>query len=179
MGPLARVPGMGTLTLGLIIWAVGIFLFPWATVNCTAHPLIVGSCTGVPFASALQIGLRGHTETIDPLMARYAVELLLGIGAVLIFLASWSTRITRSFYIWVALWLLVAAVFAVLGSSGVGILVAHPASAGLQSGNWTGDNGLAASFLGLLIGLGALLYLIINQGRSADPAPGTHQNSGR
>jgi hypothetical protein len=179
MGPLARVPGMGTLTLGLIIWAVGIFLFPWATVNCTAHPLIVGSCTGVPFASALQIGLRGHTETIDPLMARYAVELLLGIGAVLIFLASWSTRITRSFYIWVALWLLVATVFAVLGSSGVGILVAHPASAGLQSGNWSGDNGLAASFLGLLIGLGALLYLIINQGRSADPAPGTYQNSGR
>jgi hypothetical protein len=174
MGPLARVPGMGTLTLGLIIWAIGTFLFPWATVDCNANPLFVSSCTGVPFASALQVGLRSHAATIDPLVALYAVELLLGVSAALIFLASWSARITRSFYIWVALWLLVAAIFAVLGSSGVGILVAHPVSVGLEPGHWSGDNGLAASFLGLLIGLGALLYLMINQGRTANPTREAH-----
>jgi hypothetical protein len=179
MGPLARVPGMGTLTLGLIIWALGIFLFPWATVNCNANPLLVGTCRGVPFASVLQLGLRSHAEVIDPLVALYAVGLLLGGSAVLIFLASWSSRITRSFYIWVALWLLVAGLAAVLGSSGVGVLVANPVAAGLEPGKWSGDNGLAATFLGLLIGLGALLYLVINQVRPAPSSQATDQNSGR
>jgi hypothetical protein len=174
MGPLARVPGMGTLTLGLIIWAIGTFLFPWATVNCTANPILVSSCTGIPFASALQVGLRSHAATVDPLVALYAVELLLGFSAVLIFLASWSARITRGFYVWVTLWLLAATFFAVLGSSGVGTLVANPVSVGLGPGHWSGDNGLAASFLGLLIGFGALLYLMINQGRTAAPSREAH-----
>ena len=166
MGTLSRIPGMGSLTLGLFIWAVGTFLFPWATENCTATPLFLGTCTGVPFTSALQVGLGGHTAAFDPLVSLYAAGLLLGIGAALIFLASWSTRIAGGFYVWVAIWLLTATFFAVLGDAGVGLLVAHPVSQGLAPGHWTGDNGVVTSFLGLLIGWGALLYLVISAGFS-------------
>ena len=161
MGPLGRIPGMGSLSLGLAIWAIGTFLFPWATVNCTAVPLVYATCSGVSWSSALQVGLRDHATTIDPLLAVYAAGLLLGASAILIFLASWTFRITRSFYVWVALWLAAATAIAVVASSGVGLLVAHPESVGLQAGAWRGDNGIAASFLGLLIAWGALLYLVI------------------
>jgi hypothetical protein len=164
MGTLSRIPGMGSLTLGLFIWAIGTFLFPWATENCTATPLLLGSCTGVPFTSALRIGIVGQTMTFDPLVSLYAIGLLLGIGAVLIFLASWSARIAGAFYAWVAVWLLTATFFAVLGNAGVGLLVAHPVSQGLSAGHWNGDDGVVTSFLGLLIGWGALLYLVISAG---------------
>jgi hypothetical protein len=166
MRTLSRVPGMGSLTLGLFIWAVGTFLFPWATENCTATPLLLGTCTGVPFTSALRVGLSGQTTTFDPLVSLYAIGLLLGIGAVLIFLASWSARIAGSFYVWVAIWLLTATFFAVLGNAGVGLLVAHPVSQGLSAGHWNGDDGVVTSFLGLLIGWGALLFLVISAGFS-------------
>ncbi len=163
----SRISGMGPLTLGLLIWAVGIFLFPWATVNCTATPLILGTCTGAPFSSALRIGLSNagnNAGAFDPLVSLYAVGLLLGIGAVLIFLASWSARITGGFYTWVALWLVAATGFALLGVAGVGLLVSHPVAYGLPAGTWRGDDGIAASFLGVLIGWGALLYLVITAG---------------
>jgi hypothetical protein len=166
MGTLSRIPGMGSLTLGLVIWAVGTFLFPWATENCTATPLFLGTCTGLPFTSSLEIGLKGRTAIFDPLVSLYAVGLLLGIGAALIFLTSWSSRIAASFYVWVALWLLTATFFVVLGDAGVGALVAHPASEGLPP-NWSGSNGFVTSLLGLLIGWGALFYLIISAGVSS------------
>jgi len=162
----SRISGMGSLTLGLVIWAVGIYLFPWATVNCTATPFILGTCSGVPFSSTLRIGLINNAGAFDPLVSLYAVGLLLGIGAVLIFLASWSARITGGFYTWVALWLVAATGFALLGVAGVGPLVSHPATYGLAAGAWRGDDGIAASFLGVLIGWGALLYLVITAGLS-------------
>jgi hypothetical protein len=172
MRTLSRIPGMGSLTLGLFIWAVGVFLFPWATENCTNTPLLLGTCTGVPFTSTLQIALKGYTSsTFDPLVSLYAVGLLLGIGAVLIFLASWSARIAGGFYVWVALWLLTATFFAVAGDAGVGLLAAHPVSYGLSAGQWTGDDGVVTSFLGLLIGWGALLYLVISARFSESTAP--------
>ena len=115
MGPLARVPGTGTLTLGLIIWAIGTFIFPWATVNCTANPILVATCSGVSFSSALQVSLRDHATNIDPLVAIYAAGLLLGIAASLIFLASWTSRLTPGLYVWIALWLVTATSIAVLG----------------------------------------------------------------
>jgi hypothetical protein len=166
MGTLSRIPGMGSLTVGLFIWAIGTFVFPWATENCTSAPLLLGTCTGVPFASALRIGLDSQTTAFDPLVSLYAIGLLLGIGAVLIFLASWSARIAAGFYVWVAIWLLTATLFAVLGTAGVGLLVAHPVSQGLSAGHWNSDDGVVTSFLGLLIGWGALLYLVISAGFS-------------
>ncbi|MGO8949563.1 MAG: hypothetical protein ACLQUY_18310 [Ktedonobacterales bacterium] len=169
MGPFARVSGMGTLALGLVIWAIGVFFFPWATVNCNATPLFLGTCSGVTFASALQVGLRDHAATIDPLVAVYAAGLLLGISAFLILLISWTARITRSFYVWVAIWLVIATSIAVVGISGVDLLVAHPAAVGLQPGDWSSDEGVAASLLGLLIGWGALLYLVVNAGLNQSP----------
>jgi hypothetical protein len=157
---------MGALTFALAVWAAGIFLFPWATTNCGSVPLIAGTCTGLPFTSALRLGINGHAQAFDPLVSLHAVGLLLGIGAALIFLTAWLGRITRSFYVWVALWLLAATFIAFVANAGVGLLVAHPAAQGL-SGRWNGDNGIIVTFLGLLIGWGALLYLIINSGRQS------------
>jgi hypothetical protein len=157
----STIPGTGLLVGALLLWGAGILVFPWATVNCNGLPLIASQCIGLPYTSALRFGISGSTTTFDALSALYAVDILLVSGAALLLIGVALRAITARFCLWALLWLAAAAFFAFVGRAGVGDAIAHPAALGLTSGHWTGDTGLGATLLALVLGLGAVIYLWI------------------
>lgn len=154
-----KVPAAGILTLSTILFLVGVFVMPWATVNCTQTPLFIGQCTGVSFAGAASQGIRAHVGVFDPLAAKYAIPILLAGGALLTLIGVWRRGIFRAGGLWLVFWLLVATCFAVLGDLGVGAVVANAPALGLSAGKWSGDTGIVVAFLGLLLGWGSALFL--------------------
>lgn len=154
-----RISASGALTLSAVLFLIGIFIMPWATVNCTQTPLFLGQCTGVNYAGATSAGIRAYANVFDPLAARYAIPILLAGGALLVLLGVWGRDLFRRGGMWLVLWLLTATLFAALGDLGAGAIVANPVTYGLPGGRWSGDSGIAVAFLGLLIGWGAALYL--------------------
>lgn len=160
--PPRKLPASGALTLSAVLFLVGIFVMPWATVNCTQTPLFIGQCTGVSFAGATSAGIRAHLTVFDPLAAQYAAPILLAAGALLLLLGVWRRDLFRAGGLWLVLWLIVATSFAVVGDLGVGALVTNPVIYGLPAGKWSGDTGIIVAFLGLLLGWGGTLYLSIN-----------------
>lgn len=154
-----KLPASGALTLSVVLFLVGLFAMPWATINCTQTPLFLGQCTGVNFSGATDAGIRAYATELDPLAARYAIPVLLAGGALLLLLGVWRRDLFRAGGLWLVLWLLVATAFAVLGDLGAGALIANPTAYGLSTGKWSGDSGIVVAFLGLLVGWGAALYL--------------------
>ncbi|HET9110219.1 MAG TPA: hypothetical protein VFN78_05280 [Ktedonobacterales bacterium] len=149
--PTRSIPGAGAITGGLILWAWGFFLLPWATVNCAQAPLLLGSCQGLPVASALQIGLGAARTVFDPTAGLYAITGMLLTGALLILVAVWRRDITRTLCVWASLWLALALGCAVLAISGAQQVVANAPSVGLPTGDWRGDTGVLIVFLALLL----------------------------
>lgn len=149
--PTRSIPGAGAITGGLILWAWGFFLLPWATINCTQAPLLFGSCQGLPVASALEIGLGGARAYFEPTAGLYAITGLLFTGALLILIAVWRRDITRTLCVWASLWLALALGCAVLAISGVQQVVANAPSVGMPTGDWRGDTGVLIVFLALLL----------------------------
>jgi hypothetical protein len=145
------LPGSGTITGGLLLWAWGFFLLPWATVNCTKAPLLVGSCQGLPVASALQIGLGAARTVFDPSAALVALTGLLLVGALVILLAVWRRDITRTLCVWASLWLALALGCAALAVIGAQQVVSNAPAVGLPTGDWRGDTGVLVVFLALLL----------------------------
>lgn len=167
-----RLPGMGLLTAGLVIWGIGVLLFPWATVNCPSVVLLSGSCPGAPFGSSLGYGISAYASTFDGLLAIWAAPALLAAGALELLIGLWLGPISWRFCAWAALWLLVATGLAALADAGVGVVVAGHGAPGLQAGPWKGDNGIFAAFLGLLLGWIALALLVYRAARTSR-APAT------
>ncbi|MGH2516145.1 MAG: hypothetical protein ACRDHP_10870, partial [Ktedonobacterales bacterium] len=154
-----KVPASGALTLSAVLFLIGIFVMPWATVNCTQTPLFIGQCTGVNFTEATNAGILAYANVFDALASRYAIPALLAGGALLLLLGVWRRGLFSSGGLWLVVWLLGATCFAVLGDLGAGALIANPSAYGLAAGKWSGDSGIVVAFLGLLIGWGAALYL--------------------
>jgi hypothetical protein len=165
-----RMPGVSLLTVGLGVWGVGTFLFPWATVNCTNLPLISSTCPGVPFGYALGYGISAYSTNFDGLFAIFAAGLLLAGGALEMLIGLWWGRISWRFCAWSAIWLLGASALAILADAGVGVVVAGHGATGLPAGAWTGANGIFAALLGLLLGWIALGLLVYRTARA--PRPG-------
>jgi hypothetical protein len=164
----SAIPGTGLLVGALLLWAAGTLVFPWATVDCNGLPLIASQCIGLPYTSALRFGISSGTMTFDPLASIYAVDIVLVSGAALLLIGVALRAITARFCLWATLWLAAAAFFALVGRAGVGYAIAHPDALGLKSGHWTGDTGLGATLLALVLGLGAVVYLwvgAIREGR--------------
>lgn len=170
-----QLPGASVLNLGLIIWALGYFVAGWASLNCTQSPLFFSSCQGIPASGALSAGIAqaggnlivsSATDPnlllfVDPGIARYAIGILLGVGALLIFLGVWLRAVTRAFCVWTTLWLLAAVALAGVAFSGVGALVAHPTRYGLTAGTWSGESGIFVTLLGLIIAIAGLGVLTV------------------
>ncbi len=155
----AVLPGASVVTLGLVLWAWGFFLLPWATVNCNQTPLIIGTCYGLPVSSALQIGLYSAQPTIDSYIGYYTVGALLLVGAIFIAITLWRRAINRALCVWASLWLVVAFAFALVASQGAALAVEKPAFYGLGAGVWRGDSGVLVVFLALLAVLVGLVPL--------------------
>ncbi len=154
-----RLPGTAAVTLGGAIWAFGFLGMPWATVNCTAMPLLVGRCIGIGSNGAIAYAVARAPLHIDPLMAFYAGNLLQGLGGLLLLYGLWWRRLSSALCLWATLWLLAAVGFFVLGDVGVGIVTASALSLGLPSGTWRGDTGVPVTFAGLVIVLFSLVPL--------------------
>ena len=161
-----RLPGMGLLTAGLVIWGIGVFVFPWASVGCTGVPLVSGRCLGTPFGSSLGYGISAYVSTFDGLLALYAAGALLGLGALELLVGLWWGPVSWHFCAWAAIWLVVATGLAALADAGVGVVVAGHGAPGLPAGPWTGDNGIVTAFLGLLLGWIALALLAYRAART-------------
>src|SRR5262249_40707293 len=117
----APIPGTALLTLGLLVWAYGFLSAAWLTFNCTATPLFFGTCQGLDANGVLSTVLTraGASQNslilaIDPAVARYAISLLLGGGALLVLLGAWQRARSLTYSIWATLWLLTAVAFAAL-----------------------------------------------------------------
>jgi hypothetical protein len=149
--PARSLPGAGAITGGLVLWAWGFFLLPWATVNCSKAPLLLGSCQGLPVTSALQIGLNALRAAFDPSAALYALTGLLLTGALAILVTVWRRDITRTLCAWASAWLALALACAVLAISGAQQVVSNAPAAGLPAGDWRGDTGVLVVFLALLL----------------------------
>lgn len=145
------LPGSGAITGGLLLWAWGFFLLPWATVNCAQSPLLLGSCQGMPVTSALQIGLGDVRTFFDPSAGLVAITGLLLVGALGILLAVWRRDITRTLCSWATAWLAFALVSAAIAVAGAQRAVSDAPSVGLPTGDWRGDSGVLIVFLALLL----------------------------
>lgn len=172
---LIQLPGASALNLGLIIWVIGFLVVGWASLNCNQTPLIIGSCQGIPASSALFAEIAqaaGSTAVtsvndpqllvlLDPGIARYAIGILLGVGAALIFLGVWLRAVTRTFCVWTALWLVAAVVIVGVGYAGIGAIIAHPARYGLPAGTWSVQSGVYITLIGLVIAIAGLATLSV------------------
>jgi hypothetical protein len=170
---LIQLPGASLLNLGLLIWAFGFLVTAWASLNCTQTPLLVGSCQGTSASGALSAGIAQATAglvfgsatdpsillALDPNVARDAIGILLGGGALLIFLGVWLRAVTRTFCVWTTLWLLVAVALVGVAYNGVGAIVANPTHYGLPAGVWQGASGVLITLVGLILAIAGLATL--------------------
>jgi hypothetical protein len=151
--------GTGWLTAGVIFWALGCYVTPWASYGCNGLPLFLGVCHGISESTALQAGIQSASSSYDPLAAWYAGPLLLAGGGILL-LTGLSLRVSAgAFRVWGWLWALAALAVAVVAYSGVAAVIANPASFSLPSANWSGAPGLLATFLAVLFAVVGLVLL--------------------
>lgn len=159
----AAIPGTALLTLGLLIWAYGFLSAAWLTFNCTSQPLLFGTCQGLDANGVMStfITNSGASQSalilaVDPQVARYAISLLLGGGALLVLLGAWQRARSVTYSIWATLWLLAAIGFAALAYYGTTLLTAPGAQLPKGVTGVSGAVGILATIVGLafaLIGL--------------------------
>ena len=165
-----RIPGMGILTTGIVLWALGTLVLPWASVGCPSVVLLAAQCSGLNYSGVLRLGISSGATAFDPLAAIYAIPTLLVAGALLILLATWWGRIGPAFCLWVTLWLAAAALFAALGAAGVRDATANAARLGLPAGIWQPDSGDTLTVVALAVvtaGTGVLWYSVLRRQRPA------------
>lgn len=171
---LIQLPGAGVLNLGLIIWAIGFLVMGWASLNCTQTPLISASCQGIPANQGILAQIARMTQgaafqgvsdprlllTPDPNIAHYALGILLGVGAAMIFLGVWLRAVTRTFCIWTVLWLILAVALVGVAYAGVNYLIANAAAFHLPAGAWSLESGVWITLLGLILAIVGLILLL-------------------
>lgn len=163
--PRRPLPGAGALMLGVVLWALSVFVLPWASLNCASTPLVVGSCTGVAFDSVLRLGIEVHLPALGTQTAQTAQTVFLGVlvaGAVLIVLGLWSRLRPPWVYSLATVWLVAVALSGWLARDGVGVVVTQPDKVGLPAGGWSGDNGVLILVFAVIATLIGLIYLWVD-----------------
>jgi hypothetical protein len=171
--PAAQTPGAGTLTFGLVLWAIGFLWLAWASLDCPSFVLVSATCKGITADGAMtyaisQLGVGsapgGAPIAIDPRVGEYAISILLAVGALLIGIGVWRRGVSRPLCGWATVWLVAAAAFGVLAWLGVNRVVNTPATSGLPSGPWRGESGILFTTVALLIclvGIGLLWFALL------------------
>jgi len=159
----AAIPGTALLTLGLLIWAYGFLSAAWLTFNCTSAPLLFGTCQGLDANGVIStvitnsgVSQQSLILALDPQVARYAISLLLGGGALLVLLGAWQRARSVTYSIWATLWLLTAVGFGALTYYGTTLLLAPGAQLPKGATGVNGAIGILATIVGLtfvLIGM--------------------------
>jgi hypothetical protein len=163
--PTAQTPGAGTLTFGLVLWAVGFLWLAWASLGCPDFVLVTATCQGLSSDSAMTYAIsRTDILTIDPRVGEYAISILLTVGALFIGIGVWRRGVSVALCAWATVWLVVAAAFAALAWYGVNLVVNDPTLAGSTGGSWRGESGIlftAGALLISLVGVGLLWFALL------------------
>jgi hypothetical protein len=171
--PAAQTPGAGTLTFGLVLWAVGFLWLAWASLDCPSFVLISATCKGITAEGAMSYAISrvgvasgpgGITLAIDPRVGEYAISILLTVGALLLGIGVWRRGVSNALCGWATAWLLAASAFATLAWLGVNRVVNTPATSDLPSGSWRGESGIlftAVALLICLVGIGLLWFALL------------------
>lgn len=168
----AALPGARALTFALVLYIGAVLALGWATVNCTATPLLVGSCLGLSFSSVLRLGMATNTDLFDPVAGLHAIPLLLVGGAILIVVGLWWwRRLTAGLCFWITVWLAAATFCLVIADLGVGAVIADPTALNQLAGTWSGQTGIPVAALGLLIGWIADIFLWVGVFRAPKSLP--------
>ena len=135
--PATQTPGAGTLTFGLVLWAIGFLWLAWASLGCPSFVLVSATCQGLTSDGAMIyaisrfgpiLGPGGALMAFDPLVGEYAISVLLTTSALIIGIAVWRRGVSTALCGWATIWLLVAAAFAALAWYGVNLVVNDPYS---------------------------------------------------
>lgn len=117
-----------TVTMGLLVWAGGYFLAPWAsaqTGTISGPPVLFFALSERVAQSPLPDFLLGHglpvpvPSKLDPLVALDALSALLLGGALLLVVAVWVGRVTRAWVVWAVVWFALAAGIVLFSAIGV------------------------------------------------------------
>lgn len=161
--PTAQTPGAGTLTFGLILWAVGFLWMAWASLGCPSFVLVSATCQGLGADSAMTYAIsRTDILIIDPRVGEYAIGILLATGVLIIGIAVWRRGVSTALCGWTTIWLLAAAAFAALAWYGVNLVVNDPTLA--SGGVWRGESGIlftVGALLISLVGVGLLWFALL------------------
>jgi hypothetical protein len=173
MRPTAQTPGAGTLTFGLVLWAIGFLWLAWASLGCPSFVLVSATCQGLSSDGAMTyaisrfgiiLGPGNVFIALDPLVGEYAISILLTLGALFIGIGVWRRGVSAALCGWATIWLLVAAAFAALAWYGVNLVVNDPAIAGTTGGSWRGESGIlftSAALVVCLAGAGLLWFALL------------------
>jgi hypothetical protein len=160
----AQAPGAGTLTFGLVLWAIGFLWLAWASLGCPSFVLVSATCQGLSSDGAMTYAIsRADILTIDPRVGEYAISILLTIGALFIVVGVWRRGVSGALCGWATVWLVAAAAFGALAWYGVNLVVNDPTLAS-GSGSWRGESGIlftAGVLLICLVGIGLLWFALL------------------
>jgi hypothetical protein len=158
--PTAQTPGAGTLTFGLVLWAIGFLWMAWASLDCPSFVLVSATCTGLGSDGAMGYAIsRSDFLALDPNAGKYAISVLLALGALFIGIAVWRRGVSTALCGWATVWLLVAAAFGALAWYGVNLVVNDP-----TQGSWRGESGIlftTGALLICLVGIGLLWFALL------------------
>jgi hypothetical protein len=157
--PTAQTPGAGTLTFGLVLWAVGFLWLAWASLGCPSIVLVSATCKGITTDGAMAYAILRADVFFDPRVGEFAISILLTIGALLIGVGVWRRGVSTALCGWATIWLVAAAAFGALAWYGVYLVVNDP-----TQGSWRGESGslfTAGALLICLIGIGLLWFALL------------------
>ena len=170
----AQTPGAGTLTFGLVLWAIGFLWLAWASLGCPSFVLVSATCTGLSSDGAMIYAIsRADVLAIDPRVGEYAISILLTISALFIGIGVWRRGVSAALCGWATIWLVAAAAFAALAWYGVNLVVNDPTLTGSTGGSWQGESGIlftTGALLICLVGVGLLWFALLFRRTQASPA---------
>jgi hypothetical protein len=158
---------VGTLTFGLVLWAIGFLWLAWASLGCPSFVLVSATCVGLNADGAMTyaISLAGSNPLlVDPRVGEYAISILLTVGALFIVVGVWRRGISTALSAWATVWLVAAIGFFVLAYVGVNQVVNTPYGPDQIPDVWQGDSGIlftACALLICLVGIGLLWFALL------------------
>ncbi len=144
--------GAAVLTLGVTLWALGLYAVPWATSGCAGlhfslNHFVRGTCSGMDGYDMLSATLSG-----DGQLAWALFEAVTVIG-LFIAIAVWLPSLTRATWIIAAGWSLLVALMVVMGLHGIQVTMAHPPHFTYDEGPWELSYGTSICALGIVVGV--------------------------
>ena len=143
--------GAAVLTLGVALWALGLYAVPWATSGCTGLHLslnhfVRGTCSGMDGYDMLSATLSGDGQLAWALFEAASV------AGFFLAIAVWLPRLTRATWIIAAGWSLLVALLVVMGLHGIEVTMAHPPHFTYDEGPWKLSYGTSICALVIVVG---------------------------